>query len=77
MELLLRRDTAQRIAARLLLDASKLELCHSTPVTRESFMVHPVTGEREIMRLRDGRVSCIRQSPSQSWGERRPAQPET
>jgi hypothetical protein len=52
VKLRLRKDTAQRIAARLLLGVSKLELSHSTPITRESFMVHPVTVEGEIMRLR-------------------------
>lgn len=52
MKLTLRRDTARRIAARLLLEASKLELNHRTPVTGESFTVRPVTVEREILRLR-------------------------
>jgi hypothetical protein len=52
MKLPLRKDTAQSIAARLLRDASKVELSHSTPVTGESFIVHPVTVERQIMRLR-------------------------
>jgi hypothetical protein len=52
MKLALRKDTAKRIAARLLLDASKLELSNRTPLTGESFTVRPVTVEREIMRLR-------------------------
>ena len=54
VKVLLRKDTAQSIAARLLLDAYKVELSHSTPVTGESFMVHPVPVERGIMRLRRG-----------------------
>ena len=52
MKLTLRRDTAGRIVARLLLDASRLELEHRTPVTGEEFTVRPVTIEREIARLR-------------------------
>jgi len=52
MKLTLRRDTAGRIVARLLLDASRLELEHRTPVTGEKFTVRPVTIEREIARLK-------------------------
>jgi len=52
MKLTLRRDTAQHIVARLLLEASRLELNHRTPVTGETFTVRPVTTEREIARLR-------------------------
>jgi len=52
MKLTLRRDTAERIAARLLLDAVSLELDHRTPVTGEKFTVRPLTIEREIARLR-------------------------
>lgn len=52
MKLTLRRDTAERIVARLLLDASRLELKHRTPFTGEHFTVRPVTIEREIARLR-------------------------
>ena len=46
MKLTLRRDTAQHIVARLLLEASRLELNHRTPVTGETFTVRPVTTER-------------------------------
>jgi hypothetical protein len=52
MRLTLRRDTAERIVARLLLDASRLELRHRTPVTGESFTVRPLIIEREIARVR-------------------------
>jgi hypothetical protein len=52
VKLTLRRDTAKRIIARLLLDASSLELKHRTPVTGERFTVRPVIIEREIARLR-------------------------
>ncbi len=52
MKLTLRRDTAGRIVARSLLDGSRLELKHRTPVTGETFTVRPVTIEREIARLR-------------------------
>lgn len=52
MKLMLRRDTAKRIAARLLLDASNLELDHRTPAAGETFTVRPVTVEREVARLR-------------------------
>jgi hypothetical protein len=52
MKLTLRKDTAKRIAARLLLEAFKLELNHRTPVTGQKFTVRPVTVEREIARLR-------------------------
>ncbi len=52
MKLTLRRDTAERIVARLLLDAVSLELDHRTPVTGEKFTVRPLTIEREIARLR-------------------------
>jgi hypothetical protein len=43
MKLTLRRDSAKRIVARLLLDASSLELKHGTPVAGEKFPVRPVT----------------------------------
>jgi hypothetical protein len=43
MKLTLRRDSAKRIVARLLLDASSLELKHRTPVAGEKFPVRPVT----------------------------------
>jgi hypothetical protein len=52
MKLTLRKDTANRIVARLLLEASRLELNHRTPVTGERFTVRPVTIEREIARVR-------------------------
>ena len=52
MKLTLRKDTAQHIVARLLLEASRLELNHRTPVTGETFTVRPVITEREIARLR-------------------------
>jgi hypothetical protein len=52
MKLILRRDTAERIVAQLLLDASRLELKHRTPVTGQEFTVRPLTVEREIARLR-------------------------
>jgi hypothetical protein len=52
MKLTLRRDTAKRIVARLLIEAARLERNHRTPVTGEKFTVRPVTIEREIARLR-------------------------
>jgi hypothetical protein len=52
MKLILRRDTANRIVARLLLDAFSLERNHRTPVAGEDFIVRPLTIEREIARLR-------------------------
>jgi hypothetical protein len=52
VKLTLRRDTANRIVARLLLDAFSLERNHRTPVTGEKFIVRPLTIEREIARLR-------------------------
>ena len=52
VKLTLRRDTANRIATRLLLDAFSLERDHRTPVTGEKFIVRPLTTEREIARLR-------------------------
>jgi hypothetical protein len=52
MKLTLRRDTAQRIVAQLLLDASRLELRHRTPVTGQEFTVRPAAIERDIARLR-------------------------
>jgi hypothetical protein len=52
MKLTLRKDTANRIVARLLIEASRLELNHRTPVAGEKFTVRPVTIEREIARLR-------------------------
>ncbi len=52
MKLTLRKDTARRIAARLLLEALRLELRHRTPITGQEFTVRPVTVEREIARLR-------------------------
>lgn len=52
MKLTLRRDTAKRIAMRLLLQASELEVNHRTPITGERFTVRPLTVEREITRLR-------------------------
>lgn len=51
MKLVLQKDTAERIVERVLLDASKLELSHGT-VSGESVAVHPVTVERESLRLR-------------------------
>jgi hypothetical protein len=42
MKLMLRTDTAKRIVARLLLDASKLEPSHRTPVTGDSFWETPI-----------------------------------
>lgn len=52
MRLTLRRDTAERIVARLMLDASKLELEHRTPVMGQTFTVRPIAIEREIARVR-------------------------
>jgi hypothetical protein len=52
MKLTLRKDTANRIVERLLLEASRLELNHRTPVMGEKFTVRPVTIEREIARVR-------------------------
>jgi hypothetical protein len=52
MKLTLRRDTAKRIVARLVLDAFSLELNHRRPLTGEKFTVRPVTIERETARLR-------------------------
>jgi hypothetical protein len=52
MKLTLRKDTANRIAARLLVEASRLELNHRTPVAGEKFTMRPVTIDREIARLR-------------------------
>jgi hypothetical protein len=52
MKLTLRRDTANRIVERLLLEASRLELNHRTPAMGEKFTVRPVTIEREIARVR-------------------------
>jgi len=52
MKLTLRKDTAKRIVAQLLLDASELELTHRTPASGETFTVRPVRVERRIARLR-------------------------
>lgn len=52
MKLKLRKDTARRIVARLLFDASELELNHRIPLTGEKFTVRPVAVERQIARLR-------------------------
>lgn len=52
MKLILRRDTARRIAGQLLREASRLERTHRTPLTGETFLVRPLTIEREIARLR-------------------------
>jgi hypothetical protein len=52
VKLILRRDTARRIVARLLHDALELERRHRTPLTGEKFTVRPVAIEREIARLR-------------------------
>lgn len=52
MKLTLRRDTAERIVTRLLLDALQLERKHRTPAMGNTFTVRPLTIEREIARLR-------------------------
>jgi hypothetical protein len=68
MKLTLRRDTANRIVARLLLDAFSLERNHRTPVMGEKFTARPVSIEREIARLRRAEAEaalrrCLQISP--------------